>query len=385
MKINEDYSDIERQIKDLGQFLETCTDKNQYYSAATSFGILNYLYCLRYGNEFVSGEVADNITRKGMELYQEILENEKSVFLRNKQFHKDTFFENFFGPSSSFLKVCRGSYLKKMKSSEKTKLKTGEDKEILEAFFKESFPEGSDILGELLERGHLFKFFDEDDEFSSSNGFMTFNRCDNAANVFLRDDVCSLSSLVTLVHELGHVYDFSDSVRTFTDEEKARYALGPYAEVMSSYYQQLFLDYLISNGIRTEEATVAFFELYSSFFYNLDNALLLSLVSDDEYRLIVGSDFKKREVISLLRKSSLAEDYDFDDNYALTVMSGTKEIGYSYGILLSNMLIDGSISKDDWFGLRAKEFDSSSLTSIGFSKDKANKCLVKKMDTFMKK
>ena len=73
MKINEDYSDIERQIKDLGQFLETCTDKNQYYSAASSFGILNYLYCLRYGNEFVSGEVADNITRKGMELYQEIL------------------------------------------------------------------------------------------------------------------------------------------------------------------------------------------------------------------------------------------------------------------------------------------------------------------------
>ena len=43
MKINEDYSDIERQIKDLGQFLETCTDKNQYYSAATSFGILNKL------------------------------------------------------------------------------------------------------------------------------------------------------------------------------------------------------------------------------------------------------------------------------------------------------------------------------------------------------
>ena len=115
MKINEDYSDIERQIKDLGQFLETCTDKNQYYSAASSFGILNYLYCLRYGNEFVSGEVADNITRKGMELYQEILENEKSVFLRNKQFHKDTFFENFFGPSSSFLKVCRGSYLKTKK------------------------------------------------------------------------------------------------------------------------------------------------------------------------------------------------------------------------------------------------------------------------------
>ena len=150
-------------------------------------------------------------------------------------------------------------------------------------------------------------------------------------------------------------------------------------------YQQLFLDYLISNGIRTEEATVAFFELYSSFFYNLDNALLLSLVSDDEYRLIVGSDFKKREVISLLRKSSLAEDYDFDDNYAWTVMSGTKEIGYSYGILLSNMLIDASISKDDWFSLRAKEFDSSSLTSIGFSKDKANKCLVKRMDTFMKK
>lgn len=385
MKINEDYSDIERQIKNLGRFLETCTNKSQYYSAASFFGILNYLYYLRYGNEFVSGEAADNITRKGMELYQEILENEKSVFLRNKQFHKDTFFESFFGPSSSFLKTCRSSYLKKMKSSEKAKLKIGEDKEILEAFFKEKFPEGSDILGELLERGHLYKFFDEDDEFSSSNGFMTFNRCDNAANVFLRDDVHSLSSLVTLVHELGHVYDFSDSVRTFTDEEKARYALGPYAEVMSSYYQQLFLDYLIDNGIRAEEATVAFFELYSAFFYNLDNALLLSLVSDDEYRLIVGSDFTKRDVISLLRESSFTEDYDFEDNCAWTVMSGTKEIGYSYGILLSNMLIDGSISKDDWFSLRAKEFDSSSLTSIGFSKNEANKCLVKRMDTFMKK
>lgn len=385
MKINEDYSDIERQIKNLGRFLETCTNKSQYYSAASSFGILNYLYYLRYGNEFVSGEAADNITRKGMELYQEILENEKSVFLRNKQFHKDTFFESFFCPSSSFLKTCRSSYLKKMKSSKKAKLKIGEDKEILEAFFKEKFPEGSDILGELLERGHLYKFFDEDDEFSSSNGFMTFNRCDNAANVFLRDDVHSLSSLVTLVHELGHVYDFYDSVRTFTDEEKARYALGPYAEVMSSYYQQLFLDYLIDNGIRAEEATVAFFELYSAFFYNLDNALLLSLVSDDEYRLIVGSDFTKRDVISLLRESSFTEDYDFEDNCAWTVMSGTKEIGYSYGILLSNMLIDGSISKDDWFSLRAKEFDSSSLTSIGFSKNEANKCLVKRMDTFMKK
>lgn len=155
MKINEDYSDIERQIKNLGRFLETCTNKSQYYSAASSFGILNYLYYLRYGNEFVSGEAADNITRKGMELYQEILENEKSVFLRNKQFHKDTFFESFFGPSSSFLKTCRSSYLKKMKSSEKAKLKIGEDKEILEAFFKEKFPECSDILGELLERGFI--------------------------------------------------------------------------------------------------------------------------------------------------------------------------------------------------------------------------------------
>ncbi len=383
MRINEDYSDIERQIKDLSQFLETCTNKSRYYSVSSSFEMLNYLYCLRYGYEFLSGEVADNIARKSMELYQEILENEKSVFLRNKQFHKDTFCETYFGPSSSFLKPSRSSYLEKMRNSEKAKLKTGEDKEILEAFFKEKFPEGSDILGELLERGHLYKFFGEDD--GLSDGFMTFNRCDNAANVFLKDDVCSLSSLVTLVHELGHVYDFSDSVRTFTDEEKARYAFGPYIEVMSCYYQQLFLDYLINNDIRVEEATVAFFELYSAFFHNLDNALLLSLVSDDEYRLIVGNDFKKREVISLLKESSLTEDYDFDDNCAWTVMSGTKEIGYSYGILLSNMLIDGSISKDDWFNLRAKEFDSSSLTSIGFSKDKANKCLVKRMDTFMKK
>lgn len=385
MRLNNDYSDIERQIKKLSQSLENCVDKNQYYSMASTFGILNYLYCLRYGNEVVSEEVADNITRKGMELYQEILENEKSVFLRNKQFHKDTFFETYFGSSSSFLKACHSSYLKKLKNSERLRIKTGEDKEILEAFFKEKFPEGSYILGKLLERGHLYKFFDEDEEFTSANGFMSFNRREDTANVFLRDDVYSLSSLVTLVHELGHVYDFSDSVRTFTDEEKARYALGPYAEVMSSYYQQLFLDYLIDNDIRVDEAVVEFFELYSSFFYNLDNALLLSLVSDDEYRLIVGSDYTKKDVISMLRESSLSEDYDFDDNYAWTVMSGTKELGYSYGILLSNMLIDGSISKDDWLSLRAKEFDSSSLVSIGFSKDKANKCFAKRMNTFIKK
>lgn len=385
MKLNYDYSDIERQMRVLKGRLENTTDKDEYYQCASVFGTLNYLYYLKNGREFITSDDASIIARKSSLYYQAILDLEKESFLRNKEYHRKVFFDSFFGPSDVFSRFVRTSHFKRMRDSNFQQLREEEGNDLLLSFFKDCFKEGKVILEELKEEGHLYGFADDYDEITSSSGFMTFNRFEGLGNVFLRRELDSVSALATLVHEIGHVYDFLDSSKTFTMEEKSRYALGPYVEVLSIYYQQLFLEYLIKNNIRKEEVRMAYFDLFSGFFSNLDTALLLSLVTDQEYSLIVDGDYTKNDVLDMLNHSSLVQEFEFDEGYPVSVMSGTKEIGYSYGFLLSNMLVDRVISKNSFLRMRSELFKGDDLEEIGFSSELSRKCLVKRMNNFIKK
>ena len=68
------------------------------------------------------------------------------------------------------------------------------------------------------------------------------------------------------------------------------------------------------------------------------------------------------------------------------MLSGIDENRYSYGGIISNMILDGKIKLEDFMSIRGKDFSGEELESIGFSPLEARKSLVKRMrETLTKK
>lgn len=379
MRLNTDYSDLKRQIIELAEGLKHSPDKDDFYRKYMIFIALNYVYSLkRRSNVFLSGENEEF----GINCYDESCLKAKSDFLKNKLYHRDVLAASFDGGSDMMVRIALSKYFRSLGRKHFPRIKDGERREILETFFKESFPEGRDILEELLEEGHLYRF----DSIAAMGvpAFTIFNTDENIGNVFLYNKPRSVATLASLIHEMGHVHDYLEATSTFSKNEMLDYSVNSiFVETLSCYYNQLFLEYLLKNGIREEEALFSFKEFFTSLFSYLESGLLLTLISSDEYRKVCDDTVMKEAVVKSLLDKKVIEEGEFSFSSLSSIMSGIDENRYSYGILISNMIINGEISLDDFMSIRGKDFNKESLEGIGFDASKARKSLVKTMNRTM--
>ena len=379
MRLNTDFSDIKRQIIELGESLKHTTDKSDFYRKYMTFCALNYVYSLKKRSNIV---LADELDDFGIMCYDEKCLAAKRDFADNKLYHRDVLETSFDIPSEMMVVIACSKYFKNLKRKHFPRIKDGERSEILEAFFKESFPGGWDILGDLVEKKHLYRL----DTMATMgvSAFTIFNIDDKAGNIFFHDKLRTVATLASLSHEMGHVYDYLGGLDTFSKEELVDYSVNSiFSETLSCYYNQLFLEYLLKNGIREEETTRSFMEFFSSLFAYLESGLLLTLLSDDEYSKVFDGSVMKKNVTEMLQEKKLIEEGEYLFASPTSKMHGIEENRYSYGILISNMIINREISLDDFMNIRGKAFNRESLESIGFSAEKAKKSLVKTMNRTM--
>ena len=342
MRLNADYSDIKRQLIELEEGLKHSPDKDDFYSKYMTFGALNYVYGLRRrSNIFLSNEIEEF----GIKCYDESCLKAKENFLSNKLYHREILGKSFDEASEAMVEIALSRY-----------------------FRRKHFPR--------------YRF----DSITTMGvpAFTIFNTDEKFGNVFLYKKPRSVVTLASLIHEMGHVHDYLDVTSTFSNNGIVDYSVNSiFVETLSCYYNQLFLEYLLKNGIREEEVIFSFKEFFTSLFSYLESGLLLTLLSENEYRKVCDGNVMKEVVVKSLLEKKIIEEGEYSFSSLSSMMSGIDENRYSYGILISNMIINGEISLDDFMSIRGKDFNKESLESIGFSASKATKSLVRTMNRTM--
>lgn len=382
MRLNRDYSDIKRQLEELAVSLYDCADKYEFHERYMNFCALKYIYSLR---KRCRVELSKELDAFGIECDKEFSDMSKQSFCDNREYHKEVLFDSFNGPSELLLSFIDKNYKKYSRRGRVSRFRSSEVSELLKLFFKENLPVGNDILEDISKNDHLYRF--DSPTIMGTEAFMTFNGLDNISNVFLYKKPNTVSSIASLVHEIGHAYDYCEGVSSFSVEERTKYSTNSiFVEVLSCYCNQLFLEYLLKNGIREEETTYCLVDYFTSFFASLESALLLTQLSDKEYKMVFDDCITKKDVLEHLKEKCLIKEGIFAFGTDSVILSGLDENRYSYGVLISNMILDGKIKLEDFMSLRGREFNREGLESIGFTGTEAKKTLVKRMnETLIKK
>lgn len=380
VNLNYNYDEIGRQLQQLRKRLDCCVLPFHYYELISNMMVLADLYHLSK-NELFDGDLGIKNDMAIWSKYNQRRKNRiKHDFLKNRDYHNAVFMANFF-PASEYYAEQALIFNRNEENSYFDSIEASEIRNILYSFFEEEFSEGKEILEELVKNNRIFGYSGEVYDTVSSRGFMYFNSILGLGNVFLRDDVNSIAALSTLVHELGHVYDFL--TLECSTKDRIFYSKGYFSEVMSSYYQQRLINFLIDNNIHKDEAITEEIENLSGLFFNLDSSLLLSLLSDCDYSLVIDEECTKEQLIGMVEES-YADEFTFEGSFDECSISGFKELGYSYGILIAEMISDGLIKRDDFLKIRNKKFSPKSLEGIGFDPDSSQKVLTKRIERAFK-
>ena len=96
----------------------------------------------------------------------------------------------------------------------------------------------------------------------------------------------------------------------------------------------------------------------------LESALLLTQLSDKKYKAVFDGSISKRDVVGYLKNKGLIEEGIFFFGKDSIMLSGIDENRYSYGGIISNMILDGKIKLEDFMSIRGKDFSGEELESI---------------------
>jgi hypothetical protein len=244
-----------------------------------------------------------------------------------------------------------------------------------------------DIFWQFMNSYHLDSLFEEyvkegkiySADFDNKNneyGYTIVDPFTYDSDVFVINFQNTLSSMFSLAHEFGHVYDYKRFCGGIKDYNEYFYQ-SFYEEVFSRTFEKLFLDYLVKNNILLKEAEDKLFETAFTNYEYLLGAYILTLfpdyyiedgyyeVVDDETVLqLVKHDFEDEEVI---------RDFIKDGTY----FSVSEDFTYSYGSILSSFM-KNAIQEDgfdhplieDFLKIRSKMFQESFLERNDITPDK---------------
>lgn len=380
IKLNTNYQQLLRQIHHVEEKMLLCQsfEEARYYWDTYDSLITSYQLCT--GKSFSSSSIMEN-----MSLFQSespFFQKYHNNYLENKKFHHNMFSTSFFEmddilddyfESSEYLNLSEKEFVPLDSSRE-------EEKSILEAFLKETDMTLFDIYQDMQQKGHIYGLTTSN--ILGNRPFTIFNSIENGCSIFLPNSCNSISFLEGLVHELGHAKDFLDVSSKVSKKAQYNYFdKSIYPEVLSTKYEQEFLQFLIDNNIHKEEAQyelAAYFNTYLSF---LDSALIYTILPD-EYHF---------EAIK--KKVSDMEIYSFTNNYLDTAsLEGelsplndfTESIEYSYGILLANSIMDSKGQEERFLINHHDYFDKNDLLENGLSSEVVAHNITTKVKTYLK-
>lgn len=382
--LNEDYSEIKRQIDYADSRFISCKTRDDFASCFATYEILCELYKMSTGEDLfdLSGPIkltaavaSDGFRREKITEFYDEFYNYRDI--------SHNFFKKVYDEAAlayiKFIKADAG-YLDSLPKKELSC--DMEAMEIFYSFLDSEFPEAKVFFDELLSEGRVFKT-GPDIKYRDRRGYSFYNSLEGIGNMFLRDSFRTIGDLSAFGHEFGHMVDsnFLSNVSSSFGIPISN-SLRFDVEALSCHYQFKFLEYLIKNGIYKEDAQRELAENLVTLFYHLENGLLVTMANLDEFnKLKFGRITKEWYISSLLdRKSDIEfpEYLDLDDlNYFISI---PETASYAYGLVLASAISDKSscvrfmtsCNEDDF----SKRLDRASITP-----EKAAHQLVKKIET----
>lgn len=165
-----------------------------------------------------------------------------------------------------------------------------------------------DIIYSFLKEYHLDLFLDDIRkkqglhflEEGEEAGFALCNPFNGNIDLFIENFHFDIFSMQTLIHELGHAYDFKKFKGTAGDYNNYYY-LSSYTEVLSFLFERLFLRYLARNHIQEERVQNELLRFYELNYLMISSANIYTLLEDKYLRLSGKENITGNEIINQVK------------------------------------------------------------------------------------
>ena len=277
-------------------------------------------------------------------------------FIQNKEFH-----QHFL---DQILNTIEEQYskLKLEKINEDILLSKKEFYDILRSFMKNINNE--ELLDKIIKDNkiHKVKINKNDNTYKTDSGYILYNHLNKEYDIFIKDFSYTVRSMLTLVHEIGHAYDYENLNCDGINYNKY-YFQSYYGEVYSKMFERLFISYIINHNIGKNigKSLLLDFEnnsfasmSYSYILSCLDNELLCNQIYDKNTKKKIANkistQFTNKNVVNEFIKNyhfmMIPENY----NYAYgNIISLFLKNAYENEGLSSNLLKDFSKKRVEMF------------------------------------
>ena len=252
---------------------------------------------------------------------------------------------------------------------------------VLFQFFKEIHLEG--LFDQVIHSSSVYSF--DQQSIIDSPGFVIYNPLTADSDIFIKDFRYDLEHMGTLVHEIGHYYDFSHSFSDIKDFNQYFY-MSCNREVISTLMERLFQRFLLKHNISDEEVKKYIRNFDQLSYEFIENAYMFSLL-DEKFLSSYANGNQDFERVFHSIQDSLVDKKElrrFLNHYYEYNLSDT--YNYAYGDILSLFLCEEiereGFSNDlmnSFFLERDSLFSTSFLEKHQFTSEKCKKLYKKEI------
>lgn len=383
IKLNDNYRSIYTRIEELESHFLDCKKPLDSEAYVKIYETLLMIYMgldkeyspnpKLYKNKFVHFSSVDkdnSIQKKSME-----------ELINNKDSHSKLILD-FIDDINEIVNEYLILYNDELDSKGLSYISPKEQEEILEAYFNSEGMELKDLFVECQRNGSIYKMPDSFFNMIMSIGITIYNPLGNEKLVFLTETENKIGELSTIVHEFGHVLDFSTYSSTHSNSMTSLYfQTSPYIEVNSTYQEYKFYEYLLKNNIYKDDTKAFMADSVVSYLENLSVLAPVGFIDSKLLRKHKGVLSRKEITDSVRQETGVSLDMSLCDNF-IDIKSALE---YSYGMMIAFSMLDDKTLYDKFQMIRDPYFDKGKLDSIGLDDDKISKVMVKKMTNYFKK
>lgn len=381
--LNTEYDKLFKQLKYIEEHFLDCNNSRDctiYYDSYK--GVKDVLEELTQKSFPIPNSIKDKCLKYHVSEYSDwLIESRDSNFIKNKDYHLSICLPAYFKCSSILEKLMQNPEIDILTDQKNCSFDNlhNEDRDAVLEFLS---MENKLLLNYYLEMesSGLFYPMPKGNFFDLRGGITVFNSVGNCCNLLLKSVYPNLCSLEAIPHEFGHVFDFFDYRERFSLQGQGLMTMqGIYGEVLSSYYEQKFLEYYLEHGNHQEEALLSLIWYFDQRLQYLWDVSVVSMLEDDDIHYIMNHSAYLSDCHRVLVDNGiLAYMPDTGDENRVVIFDDAME--YGYGFLLTNYLLEHPSSYNDFLNMRNGNFDVKKLESIGVTPEEISKSLVKRSE-----
>ena len=228
----------------------------------------------------------------------------------------------------------------------------------------------------IISSGNLYSLGEDD---WLREGLSIFNLVQKKANVFVSSFNPSFKELSIVPHELGHVEEFNYFLEHYSIMDTLRYfSSGFLSEVVSTYYEQLFLEFYMNHGNRRDDAVLAMINHFQKGINDIWDSYILASLPKKKLEEIRNTNVELNSTeIELIDLGILSPSFLSEEDRIIGVDISPV---YAYGFLLANYFLEYPKSYALFNEKKNQSFSPEFLESVGITTESLSKTLIKRSE-----